>query len=180
MTRITEFIQEIHKYTTDEYAALEFLQAQDVIMRHKLCPVCESEMYIGTYRTKLVWRCKSQICRKSLNLLSDSIFSKLRIRIVSLILTIYCWVEQKSTYKTEESSGLSRGTVDTIFKILQKAFVKNFSRKSAVFGGIGEILKIDESLLMKRNNKRGPRRHRKHYVHKTVNHKANSKTRKRM
>ncbi|KAL7076876.1 hypothetical protein ACQ4LE_003891 [Meloidogyne hapla] len=80
---------DIYSLPQTEEAAIEFLQAKNILPTNKICTNChEMKLSIGK---QVRWRCCKSTCRSEINIRSGNWLEGSRIPIVTIVRFIYAW-----------------------------------------------------------------------------------------
>lgn len=101
------------------------------------------------------WRCRT--CWKKVSVRKGSFFSGSKLPLTELIIFIYMWAYEMSTYKDvrRECRFLSDHTIANWRMYLRELCVEHFLRHPQVLGGEGSTVEIDGSLFARRKNNTG-------------------------
>ena len=105
------------------------------------------------------WRCRR--CRKSKSLRYGSFFTNSNLSIKEMVLVIYCWAVGMCLSTASTVTGHSKQSLVDWFNLLREECSNKILRTPIAdrqLGGPGEIVEIDESLMIKRKYNRGQMR----------------------
>eukprot|EP00794_Sanderia_malayensis_P009459 gene9459-10446_t len=101
------------------------------------------------------WRCPARLCRATKSIRYDSFFEKSKLPLRVLVALIYCWSVGMRLTTTTIVLGLSEPTVVNWYNLMREECSHKLLALPFVFGGVGHIVEIDESFMIKRKYQLG-------------------------
>ena len=144
---------------------IQWMQARNLIKPQMRCAFrnCRRQMELQQrdghdgYR----WRCPFARCRSSKSIRDGSFFVQSILTLQQIVSLIYCWCVGMSMSTTTIVIGLAEKTVVDWFNFLQEectAKLLRITMQDKLIGGAGEIVEIDQSLMIRRTYNRGQHR----------------------
>lgn len=141
---------------------IQWMQARNLLKPQMRCAArnCRRQMQLQArdgqdgYR----WRCSFARCRSSKTIRDGSFFAQSNLTLQQLIFVIYCWCVGMSMSTTTIVIGLAEKTVIDWFNFLREECSAKLVRmpwQDKLIGGVGEIVEVDESVMIKRKYNRG-------------------------
>lgn len=138
----------------NENNCIKWCQVNNILNNYVICNICNEEMIY--YEDKKIFRCNKLNCNKSISLTAGTIFHSAKINIQILIFLIYEWSINTGVENTATEYELNISVVSRWFKKFRMlSTIFYFINNQQPIGGIGKIVEIDESLVVKRKYNRG-------------------------
>jgi len=144
-------------------AVIQWLQAGGLLKTSMRCSVrrCRAIMQLRI-RTDSVdgyhWKCQSARCRKTKSIRVGNFFSNSNLSLGDLLQIIYCWSVGMSMSTTSTILDISQPTIADWYNLLREECSSKLLRlpqAEKMLGGAGQVVEIDESLMIKRKYHRG-------------------------
>ena len=142
---------------------IQWLQARGLVKDTLRCAArgCRAVMQLkprSDIQDRYHWKCSRARCKKTKTLRVVSFFAKSNLPLGDIVSTIYCWAVGMSMTTTATVLGLSNHTVIDWYNFPREECSAKLIRMPIAdkkLGGVGHIVEIDESLMVKRKYNRG-------------------------
>lgn len=138
---------------------LQFFQDYNLLPRTKIC-VCGAAMQVRPDASVILlgvrWRCtRGRACRSSVSMLAGTFFVQLKISLGKVLMLLYYWSSKLPVSITAIHLDLSTTTVVDWYNLLREICSWKLLQNPIQFGGIGRVVQIDESVMVKAKYNRG-------------------------
>lgn len=144
---------ELLNLCSNEADAIKWCQSKNLLNHEFVCNKCGAE---ASQISIHFMRCKNSQCRARISVTSGTIFANSRIPISIAIFLLYEWSIESTICQTAYEYSVSEKTVSIWFKRFRQlaALFASLDSKDKI-GGRGEIVEIDECLIVKRKHNSG-------------------------
>eukprot|EP00794_Sanderia_malayensis_P006331 gene6331-7057_t len=146
----------------DQLLLTEWLQQRGLLKQVCLCDRrnCRRRMALSPRDGKdgYRWRCPARQCRSSKSIRHGSFFAKSKLPLKVFLALIYCWAVGMRLTTVTIVIGLSQPTVVDWYNYMREECTHKLLNMQFLFGSVGNIVEIDESLMVKQKYQHGRRR----------------------
>jgi len=144
-------------------AVIQWLQARGLLKTSMRCSErrCRAIMQLRI-RTDSIdgyhWKCQSARCKKTKSIRVGSFFCNSNLSLGDVLQIIYCWSVGMSMSTTSTILDISQTTIVDWYNLLREECSSKLLRlqqAEKMLGGAGQVVEIDESLMIKRKYHRG-------------------------
>ncbi len=150
-------IVELSSIISDNESTIKYLRHNSLLKQtHDHCGVECIQIYDGKISDKWIFRCR--VCRKKFSLRTDSIFSKSKLPLSSLVVLVYCFANNFSITDARKllNNLVSERSIIQWYTYLREICSQALLNNPVQLGSNGSIVQIDEALIgSKRKYNRG-------------------------
>lgn len=146
--------KELKELFESEDKAIEFLHAHKILPEIQFCRIDGAPLSkISDFKFK----CRKSDCRKIYSSLTDTIFSRLRLKFSDFFRIAYFWIAKVNFSSIVLITGHSSHTIKRVLNLINDVMIKNLNKTEIKIGGPGIQVQLDESKFGKRKYNRGRR-----------------------
>ena len=138
---------------------LAFLQERSLLHPTLNCQRCGGAMRIENDRSKVVcpyvWRCAGANCRGKTSVLDGSYFQLTHIPLPKHVLLSYYWASETPVHVTASHLDVDQDTVVQWYQYARDICSWKLTHLQITLGGVGIIVQVDESVMVKAKYHRG-------------------------
>lgn len=132
---------------------IDFLRARGALRNVVYCSLCNHALHQVRYKRNIdgyAFKCNRSSCSKFkvyVSIRKHSFFENLKIELKQILKLVYCWFKEESQVDVIQDYGVSKNTVNKVYKKLRALTVHYFEDNNYTLGGNGIICQIDESMF---------------------------------
>lgn len=141
----------------DPDTIVERLRGQGLLATNVRCDTCAGDMLCcaASNTDRLRFRCSKRSCRKEKTVRTGSFFEKSKLPLTESMLFLHLWAKGYTEKLIREDFDFSGPTIVDWSRFCRELCVHYFETSSAIIGGPGSTVEIDETLAVKRKHERG-------------------------
>uniref|UniRef100_A0A182FD74 ISXO2-like transposase domain-containing protein n=1 Tax=Anopheles albimanus TaxID=7167 RepID=A0A182FD74_ANOAL len=155
-------VKELAEVCKDTPTLVKILMDAGLLMASQNCKVCNRDMKLKKVAVTKKSDCYKWTCLKTnscpgseISVRNGSIFEGSKLLLKDALVLIFLWAQRTPCTGIANVLGLSKPTIYAWAETLRGVALETVSSRSAMIGGVGQTVEIDESCVTKRKYNRG-------------------------
>ena len=146
----------LHEFGNSQ-TIIQCMQERGMLRNHLTCESCGVIMTMRKTdkRDGIMFECMKRTCRKNKSIRTDSFFANVRLDLCDAMLLLHLWSKGYNEKLVCDDFSFSSKTVVDWFRFCRELCVSHFESQQTMIGGVGTVVEIDETHIVKRKNNPG-------------------------